>query len=154
VELSSKAIIDGAKIDAKYSKGGDNLSPDLAWTSGPPGTKSYAVTCFDPDAPTGSGWWHWIAADIPADATSLPEGGPLPAGARQWPNDAENRAYDGPAPPPGPVHHYVFTVFALDVDKLPVGDDAGSASARFTLYQHILEQDSITGLFSFTDRVG
>jgi Raf kinase inhibitor-like YbhB/YbcL family protein len=95
-----------------------NTSPSLTWTAGPAGTQSYLVTVFDPDAPTGSGFWHWVAFNIPAATTSLPKGAGsgtgLPAGAVQAKNDFGQNAYGGPCPPVGdPAHHYHFTVYAM-----------------------------------------
>ena len=90
MELSSRSIAPDTFIDLAYAEpgvGGQNTSPELSWTPGPEGTASYMVTCFDPDAPTGSGWWHWVVTDIPPSVTSLAEGAPLPAGARTWLND-------------------------------------------------------------------
>ena len=94
---------------------GDNLSPALEWKNVPAGTQSFAVTVYDPDAPTGSGWWHWIVYNIPATATGLPGGAvvkeALPAGAKQGRNDFGERNFGGACPPPGDKpHHYIFTV--------------------------------------------
>ena len=89
MEITSTSITEGQPIELTYAHadaGGKNVSPQLSWTPGPAGTKSYAITIYDPDAPTGSGFWHWILADIPTNVTSLEEGGPLPAGVREWTN--------------------------------------------------------------------
>ncbi|MGC3994818.1 MAG: YbhB/YbcL family Raf kinase inhibitor-like protein [Propionicimonas sp.] len=150
MEISSDGIAADAGIDLKYAEpgvGGANTSPGLAWTGAPDGALSYALTCFDPDAPTGSGWWHWVVTDIPADVTSLAEGAPLPAGARTWPNDYGYAGWGGPWPPPGPAHHYVFTVFAVGVERLDVPDEATSAVARLTLSFNVLDQGAFTATF-------
>lgn len=150
MEITSDGIVADASIDLRYAEpgvGGTNVSPGLAWSGAPDGTRSYAITCFDPDAPTGSGWWHWVVTDIPSDVTVLAEGAPLPDGARTWPNDYGYAGWGGPWPPPGPAHHYVFTVFAVGVDRLDVPDEASSAVARLTLSFNVLGQASFTALF-------
>jgi Raf kinase inhibitor-like YbhB/YbcL family protein len=132
---------------------GDNLSPALEWKNVPPGTKSFAVTVFDPDAPTGSGWWHWIVYDIPASATGLPAGAvvlaPLPAGAKQGRNDYGERNYGGACPPAGDrAHHYIFTVHALKVDKLNVPEDASAALIGFNIQANRLGLAKMTTTYS------
>ena len=90
MEITSDSIPADSYIDQRFVEpgvGGTNISPGLAWSGAPEGTRSYAITCFDPDAPIGSGWWHWVVTDIPADVTALAEGADLPAGARTWTND-------------------------------------------------------------------
>ena len=108
---------------------GNNASPALAWQNAPAGTKSFAVTMYDPDAPTGSGWWHWLAFNIPAQTAALPtgagsaDGAKLPAGTVQSRTDFGAAGYGGPCPPVGnKPHHYIFTVFALKTETLPVVD--------------------------------
>jgi len=133
-------------------KGGD-LSPAIAWRDPPAGTRSFAVTVYDPDAPTGSGWWHWLAYDIPAAETGLPAGAggraSLPAGAKQGRNDFGARAFGGACPPAGDKpHRYVFTVFALKVERLDVPEDASAALIGFMLNANSLAKASITGLYS------
>lgn len=150
MQLHSEAISDGSTIELTYCEpqcGGSNVSPDLTWSGAPEGTKSYAVTCFDPDAPTGSGWWHWIAFDIPAYLTSLDPDQGLQTPMRQWTNDYGYVGYGGPCPPPGPAHRYVFTVYALDVETLDVPDEATSAACRFTLLAHAIDSASFTAHF-------
>jgi len=113
---------------------GKNVSPELKWSGAPAGTKSFAVTVYDPDAPTGSGWWHWVVINLPADSTGLPEGAGgadgkgLPAGALQGRTDFGSAAFGGACPPKGDKpHRYIFTVYALKVDKLDVPADATAA---------------------------
>lgn len=157
--LSSPDIADGATIDMKYvydSFGctGGNLSPALAWSDPPAGTKSFAVLAHDPDAPTGgAGFWHWLVVDIPADARSLPRGAgaasgkALPAGAQMLENDFGEKSYGGPCPPPGAPHRYIFTVYALGVEKLGDAAHGRTAIAGFTINQNARAKASITGLF-------
>jgi Raf kinase inhibitor-like YbhB/YbcL family protein len=104
------------------------VSPELSWSGAPAGTESYVVTMFDPDAPTGSGFWHWVAWDIPADTTSLPTGATLPASSIDGQNDAGTIGYTGPCPPPGDgTHHYEITVIAVNTPTL--GLDATTHAA-------------------------
>lgn len=154
MEITSDGIAPETSIDLRFAEpgvGGGNSSPELAWSGAPDGTLSYAITCFDPDAPTGSGWWHWVVTDIPADVTSLAEEAPLPTGARTWTNDYGYPGWGGPWPPPGPAHHYVFTVFAVGVERLDVPDEASSAVARLTLSFNVLDKGSFTALFQNPD---
>jgi hypothetical protein len=158
-ELKSPDIAEGQKIDMKHvydSFGctGANLSPALAWTDPPAGTKSFAVLMHDPDAPTGgAGFWHWLVVDIPADVRELPQGAgdasgkKLPAGAHHLENDFGDRSYGGPCPPPGKPHRYVVTVYALKIDKLGDAGKGRTAIAGFTINQNALAKASITGLF-------
>ena len=150
MEIISGGIPANSEIDLRFAEpgvGGTNISPDLTWSGAPDGTRSYAITCFDPDAPTGSGWWHWVVTDIPVEVTSLAEGAALPEGSRSWVNDYGYSGWGGPWPPPGPAHHYVFTVFAVGVDRLDVPDEASSAVARLTLSFNVLETSEFTALF-------
>ncbi|MDR1768326.1 MAG: YbhB/YbcL family Raf kinase inhibitor-like protein [Propionibacteriaceae bacterium] len=150
MQLSSTSFQPNGTIPLKHAEpgaGGQNVSPALSWSGAPQGAASFMVVCHDPDAPTGSGWWHWVMTDVPAAVSSLPEGGPLPEGARAWPTDYGYAGWGGMWPPPGPAHHYNFTVFALDVDRLDVPDDATSANVRLAASFHVLDQASVTGLF-------
>jgi Raf kinase inhibitor-like YbhB/YbcL family protein len=124
---------------------GDNISPSLYWSNPPTGTKSFAVTVYDPDAPTGSGWWHWVAFNIPADVRSLPKnagavkGGNMPTGSVQSQTDFGKPGYGGPCPPSGDkAHRYQFTVHALKTDLLPLDESAPAAMVGFYLHQNLL----------------
>ncbi len=154
--LTSSEIKAGGKIADEqvfnsFGCSGQNVSPSLAWSGAPKGTKSFAVSMYDPDAPTGSGWWHWWVVNIPADVTSLPKGAGggtgLPAGAMQGRTDFGANAYGGPCPPPGKPHHYVITVFALGVDKLDVDQNASAAAIGFNANAHVLAKAMLTGLY-------
>ena len=157
--VTSPDIKDGATIaNEQVFKGfgctGENKSPALSWSGAPSATKSFAVTIYDPDAPTGSGWWHWVVYNIPAGTTSLPKnaGDPaaklVPAGAIQGRTDFGVGGYGGPCPPPGDKpHHYHITVFAVDVDKLPADENASAAYVGFNLHFHTLAKASITGRY-------
>lgn len=119
--------------------GGQNLSPQLAWSGFPEDTASFTVTCLDPDAPTGSGFWHWSAVNLPASVTELPTGASLPGGAFCVRNDFGEREYGGPAPPPGDrPHRYVFAVHAVDVPALEVTPDTTPTVVAFNLAFHTL----------------
>lgn len=151
MDVSSTGIRPGESIDPRFVEtraGGDNTSPDISWSGAPPGTRSYAVTCFDPDAPTGAGWWHWVVTDIPATITSLGEGAELPQGARAWVNDSSYRGWSGPCPPPGPAHRYQFKVHAVAVERLDVPDDASGAVARTELARQRLDSAELTAVFA------
>jgi len=121
------------------------VSPALAWSGAPAGVRSYAITVFDSDAPTGSGFWHWVAWDIPAGTTSLPTGATLPPGAVNGTNDGGGTGYTGPCPPTGDVtHHYRFTVAALDVPSLQLPPDTHAAVVGFSIGQHVIASASLT----------
>lgn len=132
---------------------GDNLSPELEWKNVPAGTRSFAVTVFDPDAPTGSGWWHWVVYNIPATATGLPAGigtkAKLPGGAKQGRNDYGEHSFGGACPPVGDrPHHYIFTVHALKVDKINVPEDASAALIGFNIISNRIGLAKLTTTYS------
>ena len=133
---------------------GGNLSPQLRWAGAPAETRSFAVTCFDPDAPTGSGFWHWSLFDIPADVTELPRGvgsgdfKGLPAGAVHVRNDYGTRDFGGAAPPPGDgPHRYVFTVYAVDQERLGPDADTSPAAVGFNLRFHTLARGQVIATY-------
>lgn len=137
--VTSDDIVDGAPLaDAQVAASGDT-SPALSWSGAPEGTKSYTVTCFDPDAPTPSGFWHWVLVDLPAEVTSLPAGAgavgaSLPGGAFMCRNDGGPKAFMGAAPPAGDqVHRYYFVVHAVREETLGVDSDASAAVVSFNL---------------------
>ena len=130
---------------------GGNLSPALAWKDPPKGTQSYLLTFYDPDAPSGSGWWYWVVYDIPADASGLPAGvvdsKGLPVGARQAMTDHGVPGYGGPCAPPGETHRYVFTLTALKVRMLDVPADSSAARIGYTAHFQTLGTATLTQKF-------
>jgi Raf kinase inhibitor-like YbhB/YbcL family protein len=132
---------------------GKNISPELQWANPPEGTKSFAVTVYDPDAPTGSGWWHWTVANIPANVKKLERGASnqpakMPAGAVEGRTDFGKSGFGGACPPPGDKpHHYIFTVFALKTEKLEVGPEAGGAMFGYMINANSIGKASITAKY-------
>ncbi len=148
-ELTEAGVLPKAQVFNAMGFDGGNTSPRLAWENAPEGTKSFVVTMYDPDAPTGSGWWHWIVVDIPASATELASGAgsgqaSLPAGASQTRNDFGFAGYGGAAPPPGSTHHYILTIHALSVEKLELDPLASGAMVGFLIYMHSLGKATLT----------
>lgn len=137
--LTSTDVADGQPLRDEQVAALGNTSPQLAWEGAPEGTKSFVVTCFDPDAPTPSGFWHWVLVDLPADVTSLATGAgaessSLPGGAFMCRNDGNQKAFMGAAPPQGDqVHRYFFVVHAVGEDTLGVDSDATPAVVSFNL---------------------
>lgn len=137
--LSSPDLAKGfaaEQIFSGFGCSGGNVSPALTWSGAPRGTKSFVVTVYDPDAPTGSGWWHWVAANLPASTTGLAHGASgrgdlLPAGTREATNDGGISGWMGPCPPPGETHRYRFTVTALNVERLELPANASPALIGF-----------------------
>ncbi|MFP6749091.1 MAG: YbhB/YbcL family Raf kinase inhibitor-like protein [Alphaproteobacteria bacterium] len=135
---------------------GGNQSPQLSWSGAPDGTKSFALTCFDPDAPTGSGFWHWVVVNIPADVTELALGagsgnggnGGMPDGTLQTRTDFGAPGYGGPCPPEGDhPHRYLFTLHAVGLDALPVEADTSAAVVGFMLHSNTIEKAALMGLY-------
>ena len=133
---------------------GDNVSPALAWKNAPAGTKSFALTVYDPDAPTGSGWWHWLMIDIPADAVGIargagdPTAGKAPAGVRQMRTDYGTPGWGGPCPPVGDrPHRYIFTLHALKTDKLEVPAEATAALVGFMIHANEIGKTGFTARY-------
>ena len=157
--LTSPDIADGGTIAQSFEFDGfgctgKNQSPRLLWRGAPVGTKSFAVHVYDPDAPTGSGFWHWYVIDLPAGVTELPAnagaqgGAHLPQGARQIRNDYGQYAWGGMCPPPGDKpHRYIFTVHALSVERIDVPDDAPAALAGFMVNANTLAKASFTATY-------
>jgi len=149
--LTSKDLTEGKPMDSRFahtSVGGSNLSPQLSWSGFPEGTRSFVVTCLDPDAPTGSGFWHWVAVDLPASVTELETGAELPDGAFHVRNDFGEPAYGGPAPPAGDrPHRYIFVVHAVDEPTLGVTPDVPPAVVGFNLAFHTLARATLRTTF-------
>jgi Raf kinase inhibitor-like YbhB/YbcL family protein len=120
------------------------VSPELAWSGAPAATESYSITMFDVDAPTGSGFWHWVAWDIPSGTTSLPTGAVLPDDAVSGTNDGGALGYAGPCPPVGDrTHHYDLRIVALDVPSLDLPADTHAAVVGFAIGQHALASGTL-----------
>ncbi len=156
--LSSSDIAQGRTIAAaqvynSFGCSGNNVSPALSWVNVPRGTRSFALLVYDPDAPTGHGWWHWIAINIPADVTSLPAGAGdpknnrMPPGTVQTPTDFGTPGYGGPCPPPGKPHRYFFRLFALKVAKLDVPADATAELVSASVEANSIGKAQIMGLY-------
>lgn len=133
---------------------GGNKSPQLSWFGAPPDTKSFAITVYDPDAPTGSGWWHWQAINIPANLNSLPAGAGaadqklMPKGSVQIENDFGYKGFGGACPPDGDgAHRYQFTIHALSVEKLELPDGASGALAGFMINANSIESSTLEALY-------
>jgi len=151
--LSSKTLGGQATITEEFGGfgcTGENQSPQLSWAKAPEGTKSFAVTMYDPDAPTGSGWWHWLVFDIPANINELVTGAgnidlnTAPKGAIQSITDYGIKGYGGPCPPEGHgIHQYVITVYALKTDKLELNESTNPAVVGFHLWNNTLAKSSI-----------
>lgn len=137
-------------------QGGSDTSPELRWSGFPPETRSFALTCFDPDAPTASGFWHWAVFNIPASVTALARGAGaydsvlLPESATTLPNEKRERRFIGAGAPEGTgVHRYIFAVHALDVERLSIPEEAGGAILGFNVNFHAVGRALLTGLGEF-----
>jgi len=154
-DIKGKALMDNKFVFNGFGCSGGNLSPALNWTGAPQGTKSFAVLVQDPDAPTGgAGWWHWVAYNIPADATGLVQGAgtvdgaKLPKGSVQGKTDFGAAGWGGPCPPQGDKpHHYNITVYALKVDKLDIPLDATASLVGFMANANAIAKAKLTGMF-------
>lgn len=147
-QVTDQFVFDG------FGYEGGNVSPELKWNNPPEGVKSYAITMYDPDAPTGSGWWHWVVFNISADVLELPKNAGelnsklLPEGAIQSETSFGLKGYGGPAPPKGDrPHAYIITVYALDVEKIDLDDEAQPAKVGYYLNQYTIQKASIISYF-------
>lgn len=157
--LESTDLADGERLaPAQYgtAAGGTDTSPQLSWHGFPASTRSFALTCFDPDAPTASGYWHWAVFNIPASVTHLARGAgapgsvALPESAITLPNDARLRQFVGCGAPEGTgVHRYIFAVHALDVERLDIPAEAGAVALGFNAHFHTIARAFLTGLGEF-----
>ena len=153
-EVKPDSTVSETHVFKGFGCDGGNISPSLTWKNAPAGTKSFAVTVYDPDAPTGSGWWHWVVFNIPANVTSLPRGignpasGQTPKGAVQSRTDFGKPGYGGPCPPQGDKpHRYIFTVYALKVDKIDADENASAALVGFMINANRIDKASFTATY-------
>jgi Raf kinase inhibitor-like YbhB/YbcL family protein len=157
VTVTSESFTDGQawgndQVSGIMGAGGSDVSPQLSWSGFPDETRSFAVTVFDPDAPTASGFWHWAVANLPANVTELAanagDGSPLPGGALTLANDAGQKRFIGAAPPAGHgPHRYFVAVHALGVEKLDLPAEATPAYLGFNLFGHAIARALIHGTY-------
>ena len=153
-DMAEGAALSNAQVYDSFGMSGDNISPGLRWSGFPAETQSFAVTCYDPDAPTGSGFWHWVAVNIPASVTELAAGAGqddagLPGDAFHVRSDFGTKAFGGAAPPEGDrPHRYFFAVHAVDVEALDVNGDVAPAIVGFNLAFHTLARAVITPTYA------
>ncbi|WP_167202207.1 YbhB/YbcL family Raf kinase inhibitor-like protein [Actinomyces respiraculi] len=152
--LASDDIAEGERMEDQFTAVHDNVSPELHWSGAPQGTRSFVVSCFDPDAPSPSGFWHWTILDLDASVTALPRGAGesdllLEGAATHVRNDGGTHAWYGPYPPDGDgEHRYVFAVHALDVDTLGLDDEASAAAVACQVSFHSLGRALLTATYS------
>ncbi|WP_406055921.1 YbhB/YbcL family Raf kinase inhibitor-like protein [Kribbella sp. NBC_00889] len=147
--VTSTDVADNEQLAEDHAFAGGNKSPQLSWSGFPAETKGFVVTCYDPDAPVVSGFWHWVLVNLPATVTELPTGAGTPErldnGAFHVRSDFGTKSFGGAAPPPGDqVHRYYFVVHAMDVEALDVDSDASPAVVGFNLAFHTLARAIIT----------
>ena len=152
--IKANSTLTDAHVFNGFGCTGKNISPALTWKNAPKTAKSYAITVYDPDAPTGSGWWHWLAYNIPTQTTSLEAGAGvvdsklLPAGTVQGRTDFGNNAFGGACPPVGDKpHRYIFTIHALNTDKIELPTDASAAMIGYMLTAHRIAKASFTAKY-------
>ncbi|RJG47531.1 YbhB/YbcL family Raf kinase inhibitor-like protein [Motilimonas pumila] len=157
LDMTSQDLVEGGLMDAKFASnlwdcGGKNISPHLKWSNVPEGTKSFVLTVYDPDAPTISGFWHWVAFNIPANVTELPQGAAskgLPSGSVQARNDYGEMGYGGACPPKSDgAHRYQFTIHALKVDKLDLPTDVPPAMVGYQIHLNVIESATIMATYN------
>ncbi len=145
--LKNNDILPNNQVYKGYGCEGGNVSPELNWTNPPVNTKSFAIVCHDPDAPKENGWYHWLVVNIPSDIRSIKEGGKI-KGSLETITDFKTYGYGGACPPVGHgVHHYNFTVYALDIEKLDISKDAKPKEAEDKILSHAVAKSTITALF-------
>lgn len=152
--IEANGTLPNAQVYNDWGYNGDNLSPELHWQGAPAETKSYALSCYDPDAPTGSGFWHWYVINLPATTNHLPvnAGNPdhpqLPTGARQMRNDIAQTGFVGAFPPKGDKpHRYIFTLYALSIEQLDLPDNATTAFCGFNVLANTIATASFTAYY-------
>ena len=154
-DVAEQQMLARTFVHSAMGAGGENLSPGLSWSGAPQGTKSFALTLYDPDAPTGSGWWHWVVYNIPAGTTQLEagagdvSGSRLPVGALQGRTDYGSHGFGGACPPVGDKpHRYIFTVYALKTDKLDVPADASAALIGYMINANKLAKATLKAKYA------
>lgn len=153
-DISSHSLIKIKHVFDGFGCVGDNVSPAISWKNAPKDTKSFALSVYDPDAPTGSGWWHWVVINIPKNYLELPQGFGgtnnfvLENGIRQIRNDFGVHNFGGPCPPEGDKpHRYIFTIHALKTDKIDIGENSTAALAGFMINANTIAKASFVGRF-------
>lgn len=153
-DLKARQMLSNKEVFNGFGCNGKNISPQISWSNAPAETKSFALTVYDPDAPTGSGWWHWLVVNIPATYNKIPSnfGGEnkfvLGNGATQARNDFGTFSFGGACPPKGDKpHRYIFTIYALKTDKINLEENSTAALAGFFIHQNILAKASFETYF-------
>lgn len=149
--VSEGGMLTNAHVFEGFGCEGENQSPQLSWSGAPDETQSFAINVYDPDAPTGSGWWHWTVVNLPASTTSISPNastyGSLPSGALEIRNDYGSVGFGGACPPPGEVHRYIFTVYALGTERLELPENPSNALVGFMIRANMLDSASITAVY-------
>lgn len=149
--VSEGGMLTNAHVFEGFGCEGENQSPQLSWTGAPEGTKSFAINVYDPDAPTGSGWWHWNVVNISASTNSIGQNASmndsLPGEAIEIRNDYGTVGFGGACPPPGEVHRYIFTVYALGTERLELPENPSNALVGFMIRANMLDSASITAVY-------
>ena len=146
-ELKNNEVLPNAQVFNGYGCNGGNVSPQLSWINPPENTKSFAIICHDPDAPRENGWYHWLVVNIPSKVNSIEKAGKI-AGATETMTDFETIGFGGACPPVGHgIHHYNFTVYALDVDKINVKNTDKPKKVEEAILKHAIAKSTITGLY-------
>lgn len=153
-DIQASELMPKAQEFAGFGCSGGDLSPQLSWANAPADTKSFAITAYDPDAPTGSGWWHWVLVNIPTSVTTLatgagnPDKALLPEGSQTFKTDYGSKRFGGACPPEGDkAHRYQFKVFALNVEKLELPEDGSAALVGYYLNSHAIETATLEALY-------
>ncbi len=147
-DIAEGEALSNAQVFNGFGCEGENKSPQLSWEGVPEGTKSLAITLYDPDAPTGSGWWHWVVFNIPANVTSIEAGADMPDGAIQSRTDFGSVGYGGACPPEGDkAHNYILTLHALNVEKLELDENASGAMVGYFINAHSIKKANITATY-------
>lgn len=146
-DLRHNDTLPNAQVYKGYGCDGGNVSPQLSWINPPVNTKSFAIVCHDPDAPRPNGWYHWIVVNIPQDVGEIKQGGQI-AKSLETVTDFGTQGFGGACPPVGHgIHHYNFTIYALDTDKLDISKDTKPHEAQAKILRHSIAKSTITGLY-------